>query len=188
MERKVLEELGLTKEQIDKVCDMHHGEMTPLKTELQKTKDDLQLANGKVEETSEKLKGLEGLDKEGYEEQIKKLKEDLKQKDVEHSSALSERDFNELLKDSIASPEIKGKNAKAITALLDIDVLKASKNQKEDLAAALKTLAEKEDSKMLFGDSEPNPVGTGNLIGAVTKPTGEKPTTLKDALSEKYKK
>lgn len=52
-------------------------------------------------------------------------------------------------------------------ALLDVNALKASKNQKEDIAAALKTLTEAEDSKMLFGEPEPNPVGTGNLIGQV---------------------
>ncbi len=33
---------------------------------------------------------------------------------------------------------------------LDVDTLKASKNQKEDIAAAIKGLSEAEDSKMLF--------------------------------------
>ena len=40
-------------------------------------------------------------------------------------------------------------------ALLDMDTLKASKNQKDDIAAALKGLSEAEDSKMLFGETEP---------------------------------
>ena len=48
-----------------------------------------------------------------------------------------------------------------------MEALKASKNQKEDVAAALKTLTEAEDSKMLFGEPEPKPAGTGNLIGRV---------------------
>ena len=51
--------------------------------------------------------------------------------------------------------------------IADVETLKASKNQKEDIAAALKALTEAEDSKMLFGAPEPNPVGTGNLIGQV---------------------
>ena len=72
-------------------------------------------------------------------------------------------------------------------ALLDVNALKASRNQKEDIAAALKTLTEAEDSKMLFGEPEPNPVGTGNLIGQVHKTTGQSTDTLKDALKEKYK-
>lgn len=51
-----------------------------------------------------------------------------------------------------------------------MDTLKASKNQKEDIAAALKTLSEAEDSKMLFGEPDPSVVGTGDPIGVVTKP------------------
>ena len=77
----------------------------------------------------------------------------------------------------------KGVNAKAITALLDVETLKASKNQKEDIAAALKALTEAEDSKMLFGAPEPNPVGTGNLIGQVHKTPSQSTDTLSDRLS-----
>jgi hypothetical protein len=47
--------------------------------------------------------------------------------------------------------------------------LKASKNQKEDITAALKTLAEAEDSKMLFGEPEPYVLGKGDPIGSVIK-------------------
>ena len=51
---------------------------------------------------------------------------------------------------------------------MDIETLKASKNQKVDIDTALKALAEAEDSKMLFGETEPKVVGTGNPIGVVT--------------------
>ena len=91
------------------------------------------------------------------------------QKDYEDK--IADRDFNDLIKDAISSA--KGKNAKAITALLDVDTLKASKNQKEDIAAALKTLSEAEDSKMLFGEPDPSVVGTGDPIGVVTKPDSQ---------------
>ena len=47
----------------------------------------------------------------------------------------------------------------------DIDTLKESKNQKEDVAAALKALTEAEDSKMLFGDAA-QVIGGGNPIGS----------------------
>ena len=84
-----------------------------------------------------------------------------------YDDKIADRDFNDILKESIAAA--KGKNAKAITALLDVDALKASKNQKEDIAAAIKNLTEAEDSKMLFGEPEPNIVGSGNPIGVVNK-------------------
>lgn len=167
MKREDLEKLGLSKEQIDSILNLHHGEMTPVKDDLKKTQDDLKLAQGKVTETEGKLKELEGLDKDGYEKKLKELEEALKQKDTEHAAQLADRDFSDMLKESITAA--KGKNTKAITALLDMDALKASKNQKDDIAAALKALTEAEDSKMLFGEPEAQPVGTGNLIGTVTK-------------------
>ena len=115
-------------------------------------------------------------------ETLKTEKENI-QKDYE--AKIADRDFNDLVKDSIAA--VNGKNVKAITALLDVNTLKASKNQKEDVAAALKALTEAEDSKMLFGEPEPNPVGTGNLIGQVQKPGATSADTLKGAIAEHYK-
>lgn len=170
MKREDLEKLGLTKEQIDSVLNLHHTEMTPVKEELKTAQDDLKLAQDKVKSTEESLKKFDGVDLEGMNKQIKELQETLKTKETEHASQMADRDFQDMLKESISS--VKGKNAKAITALLDMDALKASKNQKEDIAAALKTLAEAEDSKMLFGEPEPQPTGTRNIIGEVTKPTG----------------
>lgn len=118
----------------------------------------------------ETLDKFEGVDPEQLTGEIATLKQTLKDKETEYQNGLADRDFNDLLKDSIAS--VNGKNAKAITALLDVDTLKKSKNQKEDVAAALKVLAEAEDSKMLFGEPAPNPVGTGNVIGTVGKSGG----------------
>ena len=166
MKREELEKLGLTKEQIDKVCDLNNADVQPLKDQLQKAQDDLKVAQDKVTTTEEALKKFDGVDPAALNKQITDLQEDLKKRDAEHAAALADRDFNDLLKESITTA--KGKNAKAITALLDIDTLKASKNQKEDIAAALKALTEAEDSKMLFGEAE-TVVGGGNPIGNVQK-------------------
>lgn len=167
MKREDLEKLGLTKEQIDGVCDLNNADVQPLKNDLQKAQDDFKVAQDKVKTTEEALKKFDGVDPEALNQQITDLKADLKKKDDDHAAELADRDFNDLVKESIATA--KGKNAKAITALLDVDTLKASKNQKEDVAAALKALAEAEDSKMLFGELEQNNLGSGNPIGTVTK-------------------
>ena len=55
-----------------------------------------------------------------------------------HQQELADRDFRQLLEGAITGA--KGKNAKAITALLDVDILKASKNQEADIQAALEGL------------------------------------------------
>ena len=34
MKREELEALGLSKEQVDNVCDMHHAELDPIKNDL----------------------------------------------------------------------------------------------------------------------------------------------------------
>lgn len=174
MKREDLEALGLSKEQIDKVLDMHHQEYDPVKKELETTKTDLEAETEKTSTQATTIKNLKkdleefkDADVSGMKQKIADLEKDIQEKDESHQKEIADRDFNDILKDSIATA--KGKNAKAITALLDTDALKASKNQKEDIAEALKTLSEAEDSKMLFGDSEPTPAGGGNPIGTVTK-------------------
>lgn len=132
-----------------------------------------------------RLDGFKDVDVTGLNKRISDLEEEKKNIQKDYDSKIADRDFSDLVKESIAAA--KGKNPRAIMALLDVNALKASKNQKEDIAVALKTLTEAEDSKMLFGEPEPNPVGTGNLIGQVHKTTGQSTDTLKDALKEKYK-
>ena len=166
MKREELEKLGLTKEQIDSVLDMHHKEFDPVNKELETTKNDLTASQEKVKTTEEALKAFDGIDPAALNQKITDLQNDLKKQDEAHKQQIADRDFNDLLKESIVTA--KGKNAKAITALLDVETLKASKNQKEDIASALKVLAEAEDSSMLFGEKVKE-VGTGDVPGIVTK-------------------
>lgn len=167
---EIMKEYGLEVPE-DKRKDFEKAVLENYKTvsdyEVQSEK--LKTAEGKVTTLTESLDKFKGVNVDELNDTITNLKNDLAAKDQELTSKLAERDFNDLLKESIASA--KGKNAKAITALLDVDTLKASKNQKEDVAAALKTLAEAEDSKMLFGESE-EVIGGGDPIGTLRKPGG----------------
>ena len=172
MKREELEAMGLTKEQIDKVLNAHHAELDPVQRELETVKADLKNAKETVESQETTIKGLKTdvdefkeADLSGMKEKISNLEKELETKGKEYSQQMADRDFNDILRESIAS--VNGKNAKAITALLDVDTLKASKNQKEDIAAALKTLSEAEDSSMLFGKSEPNEIGKGTFPGSI---------------------
>lgn len=119
--------------------------------------------------TKEALKKFDGVDAAALNQKIKDLETDLANKDADYQKQIADRDFSDLLKECIATA--KGKNAKAITALLDVDTLKASKNQKEDITSALKALVEAEDSKMLFGEPE-EVIGGGDPIGTLRKPGG----------------
>lgn len=174
MKREDLEALGLSKEQIDKVLDLHHEEYDPVKKDLEQAQEDLKSEKEKTSTQSTTIKDLKkdleefkDADVSGMKQKIADLEQNIKEKDENHQKEIADRDFNDILREAITSAN--GKNAKAITALLDIDTLKASKNQKEDITAALKALTEAEDSKMLFGDPEPNVLGKGDPIGSVTK-------------------
>ena len=192
MKREDLEAIGMTKEQIDKVLDMHHEEYDPVKKDLDTANADLAAEKEKTSTQETTIAGLKkdlgefkDADVSGMKQKIEDLEKDIQTKDAAHKQEIADRDFNDLLKECITAA--KGVNAKAITALLDVDTLKESKNQKEDIAAAIKALTEADDSKMLFGEPDPKPAGTGNWIGQVQKTPGQSTDTLKDALKERYK-
>ena len=105
----------------------------------------LKTAEGKVETLTESLEKFKDVNVDELNSTINTLKTDLANKDQELKDKLADRDFNDLLKDSISAA--KGRNATAITACLDVDTLKASKNQNEDIAAALNALSERANSK-----------------------------------------
>ena len=88
----------------------------------------LKTAEGKVETLTESLEKFKDVNVDELNSTINTLKTDLANKDQELKDKLADRDFNDLLKDSISAA--KGRNATAITACLDVDTLKASQNQK----------------------------------------------------------
>lgn len=135
-----------------------------------------------IDGLKEDLKKFDGVDVTGLQQRITDLEADLKNKDTEYQQKIVDRDFDDLVAEQIRSAG--GKNAKAIRALLDIDTLKGSKNQKDDVSAAIKALTEAEDSKMLFGE---NTSQIGSVIGAVKKPSTQTADTLQGAVADFYK-
>lgn len=173
MKREELEKLGLTKEQIDSVLDLHHAEIDPVKGDLQKSQDDLKLEQDKVSANDKTIKDLKNdlakfkdVDVSELQKKIEDLEGDIKQKDADHAKELADRDFAGILKDSISAAN--GKDADKIIKLLDVEVLKESKNQKDDIAAAIKAMAEDDVTKGMFGETAPQVSKTGNIIGEVT--------------------
>ena len=77
-----------------------------------------------------------------------------------------------------AIKESKAKNAKAVRALLDIEAIKASKNQAADIAAALEKV--KEENDYLFTSDEPidNPIIVGKSEGGAAAKTVQDLTNM----------
>ncbi len=117
----------------------------------------------------EGLEAFKGVDVKDLQGQVEKLTQDLKDKEAAHKAQLADLAFDGALKEAIAAA--KGRNDKAIRALLDVDALKASKDQTADIKAALEGL--KKDSAYLFDSEETPPpyaagTGTGPYGGSMT--------------------
>lgn len=154
---------------------------------LNKANDTIKSNDTAMKELQDKLDAFKDVDVTELKNTIAGLEKDKTRIEDEYKDKMAKRDFDDLIKDAITSAH--GKNAKAITALLDVDMLMQSKNQKEDVAAAIKKLTEAEDSKMLFGEPEPQARGGGSPIGRIGDDSHPNTTdSISSALKEYYKK
>lgn len=111
---------------------------------------------------TEGLKAFDGVDVKDLQGQITTLQGKLDTQAREHAAQLADLAFDGVLKDAITAA--RGRNDKAIRALLDVDKLKASKDQTADIKAALEAL--KKDSGYLFESEEtPPPYAAGTGTG-----------------------
>jgi vacuolar-type H+-ATPase subunit I/STV1 len=147
MERKFLEGLDLDKkglkldkDAIDKIMAEHGKTVESQKTLTTNAVAERDALQSSLDDVTKKLGTFEGVDLESLKKEIETLKGDIKTKETEYATQNANRDFNDVVKDAIATA--KGLNASAIMGCLKLDQLKSSKNQKEDVAAALKALRE----------------------------------------------
>lgn len=109
------------------------------------------------------LKKFEGVNVDELKGEIKKLNGELETKETEYQTRIADMEFNSVLDGAIS--ESGARNTKAVKALLDLENLKTSKNQADDIKKALEQV--KSENGYMFGSDEPfqNPVGateTGN--------------------------
>ena len=119
-----------------------------------------------LDEAQKTIKGFQDQDIEGVRKSAQEWEQKYNQAVKDHEAKLADMAFDRKLEDAITGA--KGKSAKAIKALLDVDTLKASKNQDADIKAAMDAL--QKESGYLFG-AEGNPppysasTGTGSYQG-----------------------
>lgn len=113
-------------------------------------------AKGLTDEQIAYVMAENGKDVNALKGEISKLQTDLKNKDTALQNKLAEVEFSSALEKAVVGA--KAKNAKAVMALLDVDMLKESKNQSTDIIAALEAV--KKDNSYLFeGAAAPRVVG-----------------------------
>lgn len=118
---------------------------------------DYDAVKGQLKAAQEDLKAFEGVDVKQLQGKIKELTGMLSGKDEEWQAKLDGMTFDGRIRDAIAAA--KGRNAKAISALLDVEALRASKNQEADIKAALEAV--KKDNGYLFETETPPPFAPG---------------------------
>ena len=171
MTKEQLVALGLDETQIAEVFKLHGLVVNPVKTDLSTKEAEVKTLQGQIKTANDEIEKFKKLDVEGiqkaaddyktkYEDAEKKAKEDLETLQFEHNLDLAIKDA-------------KAKDLKSVKVQLDLEELKKSKNQEEDIKKALKTVIEEKD--FLFENEEAS--GTGGSKGAGDKSNKQKPIT-----------
>lgn len=149
---------ALPKEIIDTILDENSRDIGSVKAQF----SDYDTVKQQLEDARTTIKGFEDQDIDGVRKAAQDWEKKYNDAIAAHQQELADRDFRQKLEGEITGA--KGKNVKAITALLDVDALKASKNQEADIKAALEGL--KKDSGYLFdGEGTPPPYSAGTGTG-----------------------
>lgn len=130
-------------------------------SELEKVRTARDNYKTQLETAQTALKEFEGVDVKDLQGKIDTLNKDLQNKETEYQNKIADMEFNAVLESAITKSGAK--NPKAVRGLLDLDTLKASKNQADDITKALETV--KSENDYMFTSEEPikNPVkDTGN--------------------------
>lgn len=167
--KEILKQAGLTvtDDQLATIETEMKANYKPI-ADYNKQKEKLDASDEKVKTLTASLDKFKDVDPTALTQTIEDLKGKLTRKDAEFAQRLADRDFDDLINTNINT--LKGKNAKAIKALLDVDALKQSKNQAEDIKTALEALQKAEDSAFLFATEQPQPQGSFNPIGGISTP------------------
>lgn len=143
MKTEFLKGLGLNEDQVNSIMAENGKDINGIKAERDTYKTQLDTATAT-------LKSFEGVNITELQGKVTQLTKDLADKDTEFQSKLSEMEFQSNLEKTVGS--YNPRNAKAVMALLDIDSLKGSKNQNEEIKAALETV--KKDNSYLFQETK----------------------------------
>ena len=145
----------LPKEVIDMIMDENGHDIEAVKSKF----SDYDSIKEHLVEANKQIEGFKGMDIDGVRKAAEEWKQKAEQAENDAAQKIADMQFESSLKEAIAAA--KGKSSKAIAALLDVDTLKQSKNQTEDIKKALESL--KKDNDYLFdGEQTPPPYAPGS--------------------------
>lgn len=169
MTRKFLEDMGLEKEQVDKILDENSNDIGKAKQDYDTLKKEHETTKNQLQEANKTIDGFK--DYEQIKGQVEEYKTKYEASEAEKVKIQQDYEFNGKLE--AAAKKHGARALKAVKPYLDMDTLRNSKNQDTDIDEAFKTLKEGEESAFLFGSGEP----INNAVGPTT-PGGGGDSTL----------
>lgn len=156
-------------EEIDKRVSAEIGKGFVAKADFDAKNTELKTVKGQLSEANKAIEEFKSLDIDGVRRAAAEWQKKAEQAERDAAQRIADMEFDGVLRDAISAA--KGRNAKAITALLDVSALKQSKNQAEDIKTALANL--REGNSYLFEEDETPPpyapgAGTQNMGGNAT--------------------
>lgn len=174
MKREFLEQLGLEKEQIDKVLDAHMKEIGEEKAKRTKAEENADALTKQLNDSQKALSDIQKdtADAESLKAKVAELQEQIKADSEAHAKEMHDKDISFAVDNAIRNAG--GLNTKAIKALLEntdsFDF--AEDGTVKGLGDQLTHLAEAEDSRMLFKqDTPPKLVGMTPASGTDETPS-----------------
>ena len=190
MERKDLEALGLSKDQVDKVMAANGKDIEQLKTDntdlskqLNDTKTQLETANGSLTDSEKMLKDLKAKagDNDELKTQLADYQKQLKQAKADGETKLAQsRKAYEI---TLAVKDSGARDAKIVSNLIDAEKVTVDGKNITGLKEQLDAI--KADHDYLFEPEKPNPSGQGRPAGNPPAPQGGAGNSLIDRISSR---
>lgn len=186
MKRDFLKNLGIEdKDIIDKIMDENSADIGRAKGELQTYKDKVTELEGQLTTKNGEIATLQKKvgDTDALNQQIAQLTTDKTNLTNELNTKVTEIKKTHAIEGRIR--DAKGKNVKAVMALLDLSKITYENEELGGIDEQLTALASAEDSSMLFGDAKPG-TPSGTQPGTPSGNGGTPPTskTFADAIAK----
>lgn len=168
MKTEFLTGLGLEKDVIDQIMAENGKDVNAAKEALATTKEELKQTQEQLQTANETIEGFKDYD--DVKSQVADYKAKYEQAEADKKKIQEDYAFNSKLE--AAAKKAGARAMKAIVPFMDMDTLKASKNQDADIEKAFADLKAGEETKFLFAADEPldNPTGPLNGGGGKASP------------------
>lgn len=179
----ILSDMGITipedkRAEFDKSVAENYKTIADYEKKVTRLTEDRDSEKKRADEAVATLQGFDGKDFDAIQRDRDDWKKKYDDAVAAHQKELENREFNDSL--SAAIKEAKGKSDKAIIALLDVEKLRASRNQQSDIKSALDAL--RSESGYLFEDNGGTPYFASGKSG---NPTPGKKYTMGEIMKMK---